>query len=228
MSIKFILFLLAGTICMWIPIRAMGKKVGISFLKSVWIAILLTVVGTLGTLVMYYIENGTFGGISFFGAVFAVPPLFLLLSRAFRVPYLLMMDLCAVGECAMLAVMKVHCYISGCCVGRVLFTGAAGDIRFPSRAVEMAVAVFLCLLLYRWFCQSKRTGQLYAWYFILYGVLRFVLNWLRDIPLPSPTILPLGNIWSLLAMVVGAVWLLVIANRRVNYEYQKMRQKTEE
>lgn len=216
------IFLLVGTIAMFFPIWHIGKKRGLTLWKNVLISILLTISGTVGTLIMYFVETGGFGGISFFGAVFLVPIMFMLIAPLLKVPYREVMDQCAVGECIMLALMKIHCILGGCCKGRILFTKADYTvIRFPSREVEMAVALLIFAVLFYWFIKGKKQGQLYPWYLVIYGVLRFGLNLLREHPKDMKFPLPNGNIWSIVAIVIGVVWLLIIYYRKTDKQYQE-------
>lgn len=215
MPIKLILFLAIGTVLMGIPIVIAARKCGIQILKAVLITVLLTVFGTVGTYLMYYIENGEFGGLSFFGAVFLVPIVFFAIAHIIRVPYGQIADLCAVGECIMLALMKVHCILGGCCLGRVLFTNADGkSVLFPSRIVEMLVALALFAFLTERIIRRKSPGDLYPLFLLLYGGTRFVLNIFREAWVTKEMLLPFGNIWSLVAVAAGIIWLIVYKKRR--------------
>lgn len=225
MPIKILIFLSIGTLFMFFPIWAMGKKQNISAFKCGLISVILTLVGTLGTMLMYYIETGSFGGISFFGAVFVVPIVFSLVAIILRVPYGLLLDMCAVGECLMSAVMKVHCYISGCCKGRPLFETQNGTVYFPSRMAEMLMAIGLFIILFVWFKKGKKRNQLYAWYLVLYGSCRFCLNWFRELPDYTETLLPMGNIWSIVAVVCGLIWILVAAKNKIDKQYTEINEQ---
>ena len=209
MTLKLVAFLAVGTVLMGVPIIRVAKEYDLRTEKALALTILLTITGTLGTYLMYYAENGNWGGLSFFGAVFLVPIVFLAVSFILQVPYGEAMDLCAIGECIMLALMKIHCMLGGCCKGRLLFVTQSGtEIIFPSRPIELVVALILFYLLYRWAISRKRTSELYAWYLLLYGGTRFVLNFLRA---DTKTIffgMAVGGIWALCAVVIGATCLL--------------------
>lgn len=226
MPTKILIFLSLGTILMFFPIWRLGKVRKIPIWKCGLISIVLTVVGTLGTMLMYYIETGTFGGISFFGAVFIVPIIFFLVAVLLHEPYGLLLDMCAIGECVMSALMKIHCYISGCCRGRPLFETQNGTFYFPSRLAEMLMALGIFIVLFLWYKKEKKRNQLYAWYLILYGSFRFCLNWFRELPDYSATLLPMGNIWSLVAIISGLIWILVAEKIKVDKQYKKMQKET--
>ena len=211
MTPNLLLFLAIGTILMGIPIVLVAKRHKVPVWKGGLVTFLLTIVGTLGTFLMFYIENCAWGGLSFYGAVFFVPIAFGAASLILRISYAKVMDMCAIGECIMLALMKVHCILSGCCIGRVLFHTADGvPVLFPSREVELITALVLFVLLFYWGIKGKHCGRIYAYYLLLYGSSRFVLNIFREAWTTSEMILPYGNIWSLVAIVLGLAWLLYL------------------
>lgn len=210
------LFLSIGTVLMAVPIAFVSHKYGISLWKGLIATILLTVFGTLGTFIMYFIENGGIGGTSFYGAVFLVPAAFALVALLLRIPYGRIMDLCAIGECIMLALMKVQCQIYGCCGGRLLFTTAEGvNVYFPSQIMELITALVIFTLLLCWALKGKKQGEIYGWYLLIYGVARFVLNIFREAWVTKEMLLPFGNIWSLVAIAIGVIWLVVCRKKAV-------------
>jgi len=212
--VKLIVFLVIGTFLMGIPILWLSQRYGIKYWKATMLTIVLTITGTIGTLLMYWIENGYIGGISFYGAVFFVPIAFLFISPVLKIKYKKAMDLCAVGECIMLALMKIHCIMGGCCIGRVLFINSDGiDIRFPSRIAEMIFALVIFTVLFYWAIKNKHTGELYVWYLILYGCVRFILNIFREVWVEKEMPLPYGNIWSLISVLIGIIALVIINNK---------------
>ncbi|MBQ8611075.1 MAG: prolipoprotein diacylglyceryl transferase [Oscillospiraceae bacterium] len=214
MTLKLCVFLAIGTVLMGMPIRIAAREKEISAWKAFCVTVLLTVTGTAGTFLMYFIENGLFGGLSFYGAVFLVPVVFVGVALLVKVPYGEVMDLCAVGECIMLALMKIHCKISGCCEGRPLFVSQTGEpVRFPSQIVELVAALLLFTLLQYWCLKGERRNELYGWYLLLYGSSRFVLNIMREAWVTKQMLLPFGNIWSIVAVVVGIAWLCLVKKK---------------
>ncbi|MBR4768655.1 MAG: prolipoprotein diacylglyceryl transferase, partial [Lachnospiraceae bacterium] len=172
-------------------------------------AILLTVSGALGAVLLYYVENGKFGGISFYGSLFVIPVLFLLVALVLKIPYPDLMDLCAPCVSLMLAINKVNCIWSGCCKGIVLMVHSDGSaVRFPSQIVELLVALAITGLLLWLMSKVNYRKLLYPVFLVVYGVTRFGLNWLRE---TSPFLfgLPAGHIWSIVSVLIGAIWILI-------------------
>ena len=148
--------------------------------KTVMLSVILTISGTIGTKVLYWIENGSMGGVSFFGAIFFAPILMILVAVIMKISIGTVLDICAPAECMMLTLMKISCLTSGCCKGRII--GVIGDvsIRFPSQIVEMIASFILMLCLVILIKKNKYHNQIYACYMIGYGVMRFTLNWFRE------------------------------------------------
>lgn len=205
---KNLIYALAiGMMAMLVPISLQIKWYKIKWWKSLLVTVVLTVVGTAGTYLMYFIENLQFAGTSFYGAVFLVPAAFLWFQKVIRIPYGVLMGLCAPAECIMLAIMKFKCNLDGCCAGRELFINSEGKaVVFPSQMVELVVALLLFAVLMVIAYKKENASKLYPLYLVSYGTIRFVLNFFRDTSVGS-LLLPFGNIWSLVAIALGIMWL---------------------
>ena len=178
--------------------------------KMVLLTLWLTITGVLGTMILAYIELGEFGGTSFYGAVFLVPIL-ILPAMLMRITYKDILNLCAPAECAMLLVMRFDCLDKGCCFGRYL---PDLEFQFPSQIAEMVVAITIMITLIQMHRKDRKV-QLYPWYMILYGVCRFILQGFRYGG-TDPWMLGLsqGHFWSLIAVAIGTVWLLLCRSRK--------------
>lgn len=202
-SLKLLIVLAIGTVLMWIPIVILASWYQIKKWKTIPVAILLTIAGTLGTYIWYFMETRGGVGRSFYGAVFLVPLFFLPVAKLMRIPYGKLMDFCAPAECVMLSIMKIQCLIDGCCGGKVLFINAEGvPVCFPSQIVEMgnAILVFAVLMILAHRKQSR--GTIYPWYLVSYGVSRLILNQFRA-TLPFFWGLSAGSLWSICAIILG-------------------------
>lgn len=214
-SLKLLIYLAIGTVAMYIPIAIQTVWYRQKFWKSVPLAVFLTVAGTVGTYLLFFLENGWIGGTSFYGAVFFVPAAFVLAAKLLRIPYGAALDLCASGQCVMLAIMKVQCLIGGCCDGRVLFINSAGEaVCFPSQIAELINALVLMVILMVLCRKEKNRGMIYPVYMLLYGCTRFVLNLFREDLSPFALGLPAGNFWSVWSIVIGAAALFVLKRKK--------------
>lgn len=173
--------------------------------KMAVVTVWLTITGVTGTMILAYIEMGTFGGTSFYGAIFLVPIL-IVPAMLMKLSYKDILNLSAPAECAMLVVMRFDCLDKGCCFGRYL---PALEFQFPSQIAEMVVGAAIMVALIRMH-KKDRQVPLYPWYMILYGICRFILQGLRYGG-TNPWILGLsqGHFWSLVSIAIGTVWLLL-------------------
>lgn len=209
-------YLLLGLFCM-LGVGLLRRKQYKMYVWQVVVSmIFLLIVGVLGTLLLFYIENGKWGGTSFYGSIFLIPIIFVLVTSILKVPYGKIMDFCAAPICAMLAVMKCRCIQAGCCGGRLLSFSGNIKIRFPSRIAELIVIlIIMCVLIYLE-RREKYANKIYSIFLVLYGVTRFLLNFGRTGLTPFIWILPPGHFWSIVAVVIGGGVLLYKGGKKID------------
>jgi len=178
--------------------------------KMVIVDLWLLITGVIGTMILAFLETGSFGGTSFYGAVFLVPIL-ILPALLLKISYREILNLCAPAECAILIVMRFDCLDKGCCFGKYL---PRLGFQFPNQIVEMiAGAIVMAALI--WIYHKHRKAWLYPWYMIFYGVLRSIMQCFRYGG-TKPWVLGMsaGHLWSLVSVIIGILWLLVVFKRR--------------
>ena len=202
-----ILGALAMMVCMFLQKKEYPQ---VAPWKMVVLTVWLTIAGVAGTMILAYIETGKFGGTSFYGAIFLVPVL-IVPAMLMKMSYQDILNLCAPAECAMLVIMRFDCLDKGCCFGRYL---PKLGFQFPNQIAEMLICAGVMVALIRMHKKNQQ-AQLYPWYMILYGVLRFTINGLRyggtD---PQVLGLSFGHFWSLISIAVGVIWLLLGRGRK--------------
>ena len=204
MSPKRIGIIAIGMLAMMIQMVIRRRRYqGASVWKMLVLGFILTVTGVAGTMLMFFIESGRFGGTSFFGAVLFVPIL-ILPVMLLRLSYKDILNLCAPAECLMLAIMKFDCLANDGCIGKYI---PSLRFQFPSQMVEMVfgLLVMVALLIIE---ARKKDTHLYAWYLMLYGATRFLLNGFRYGLKPFVWILPNGHFWALVSVLIGIVWIV--------------------
>jgi len=205
-----------GGVAMFVSMLLQKKQYPqVAVWKMAIVTLLLLVTGVAGTMILAYIEMGEFGGTSFYGAVFLVPVL-MFPAMLMKITYKDILNLCAPAECAMLIVMRFDCLDKGCCFGRYL---PSLGIQFPSQIVEMfAGAIVMATLI--WMHRKNRQTQLYPWYMILYGVLRFFMQGFRyGGTIPWVLGLSQGHFWSLVSMLIGILWLVATSKWHVREKH---------
>lgn len=212
MPMTLLIALTLGTLVMLVIMLICRRWVAMGKLKTIVFAVLLTACGLASVKIMAFIESGEWSGLSFFGAVFLEPVFLLLLALLLREKWTTLLDLSAPSICGMLMVMKMECLRSGCCKGRILFKNAGKVVRFPSQLVELLAALAIAAFLIWLMRNVQNRGKIYPIFMVTYGIVRFVLNLFR-VTTPFVWILPAGNFWSLVAIAVGVLWLLVLKRK---------------
>jgi len=206
--------LIAGMIIICIPIAVQMKWYGIAVWKSIFVSIAMVITGLFSCRFWFFLENGYWMGRSFFGAIFFAPLTFLLVAKLLRIKYVYALDFCAAAGCLIFAILKVECIVGGCCQGIALFINENHEyVLFPSAIVEFITAFILAVILVIISKKRKNRGRIYPITMVSYGTLRFFLNLFRDDWVRAREMnlwLPIGNIWSLVAIAIGAVWLVML------------------
>lgn len=215
---NFVYVMIAATVVCIAMQSYVGKRRGVPLVKCVIMALITLGSGYFGAKLMRLVEAGTMEGRSFFGTVFLTPVVTIIAARLIRVSVADVLDATAVS-CAFVAMFeKIGCSIDGCCQGRVFQFVSDNQIKifqFPSQITESIAGLVIALILLRWLVRGRYSGKLYPLFLVLYGIARFVLNWLRSAR-PFIWFLPAGNFWSLISIAAGIVCLRVMKCRTEN------------
>lgn len=173
---------------------------------------LLTAVGVAGAMLLYYLESGSFGGVSFYGSVFLIPLLMPLLGLVFRLKPSQAMDICGPCVAIMIGCMRMNCFLSGCCGGWEM---CIGDFRFrwPTQAIDSISDFAILIWLLQLETNRKATGLLYPLFMITYSAMRFLLEFLRDTP-KDWLYLSHGQWFALTAILIGSLWIFACKKKQ--------------
>ena len=155
------------------------------------------------------------GNMSLFGAVFFLPLLYLLGAKLSKTPVGEVFDLFTPPVIVTLAVARVNCLLTGCCLGRSI---PGSDLRWPTREAEL---VFYALLL-GWMLTKGRQfprGARYPLYMTWYGLFRFVTEFFRDNG--TPALLHLSHLWAALCFTLGLSFYLQLRTAKPGKESHK-------
>lgn len=205
-NLELLVVLSIGTVLMCIPISVQMKWYGIQIWKSIIVSIALVLTGLVGSRFWYFVENGTFLGRSFYGAIFLAPVIYFPIAKILKVPYSQTLDFCAPAGCLTLALVKIQCLRDGCCDGIALYLDENHNyVKFPSQIVEMLAFLIIGCIVMTISAKEKNRGKVFPWFLTLYGALRFVLNFFRDGIKPYALGLSAGSFWSLISFVAGGL-----------------------
>lgn len=215
------IYLLFSAVMMCFLIAVQMKWYNIAAWKSIFVSLAIIITGLLCCEIWFYMENGIWGGRSFFGAIFFAPVTFILVAKLLNIPYVYSLDYCATSGCLVLAILKIDCLVNGCCKGIVIFENKKHEVfRFPSQLVEIITALMLTLILLHMSRKPENRGKIYPVTLVAYGAIRFILNLLRDDwhrMRDMGLFLPLGCIWSIVAVIIGMFWLWFL-KRKTNLQ----------
>ena len=188
-------------------------------------------VSFLGGKILYMLEHPTglgnlqVGGLSLFGAIFLVPPVFWLICRIAKWNSRALLDLCAHLGLVLLAIVRIGCFISGCCGGPILWCGS-NPVILPIQLFEAGLDLLLLEICLQLQNRQPRPGSMYPVLMIGYGSLRFGLEFLRK----SQKIFGAfsqSHFFALICVTGGAIALLyIIRTKNANLRKENIRQPT--
>ena len=161
-----------------------------------------------------------------------------LLIRRYKLPFWKVTDAFAPGVALGQAIGRQGCFAAGCCWGKPTtlpwgvefgelahrITGVPVGVHLhPTQLYESVASALLFLFLYRLHRRKRFDGQVIATYAVLYGLIRFLIEFVRDDPrgdiagLTSMTGLSTSQLISLF-VVIGGLIFLFLRRRRANRE----------
>lgn len=227
MDVKLIIYYLCiilGTMLSAVCGYYIGIKKGMNkdtVKKYVAVAIIS---GIFGALLMGQLQNliMSFTGLSFypsrmriFGGLFFTPFLMYFLVRYIAGDFLQVSDVIAPGAFLITGCSKIGCAVYGCCYGIPFGYGVKTQFEahrvFPVQLLESVLCFILfAVMLYLVTKNKHRKGTAYPLSLILYGVMRFLVEFLRYCPEAEKEYFFGMSFWqpvSLAAVLTGAVWL---------------------
>ncbi len=150
--------------------------------------------------------------------------------RRKRMPVLQTMDVFAPSIALGHAIGRVGCFVAGCCWGApthlpwaVTFTNPESHERFgtpiniplhPSQLYESGAELIIMAILLWLFKRPHRDGSIVAWYLVLYSVVRFLVEFVRNHEQALVWGLSLTQ-WISLATLAAGAMMLARARQRV-------------
>lgn len=212
-STYWTIFLL-GIIGMLVINSFRNRKFGLKLYLSWILTVLVVLVSVLGAKILFYMENPMalmnrgvrLGGVSFFGAIFCVPLVMYLICRTVKLPYGAVMDFLSPSLMLVLAVLRIGCFVNGCCGGISLMFAGVYVSQFPTQLTECVCDLLILagLLFYEHFWEKE--GRLYYFIMLYYGIVRFFLEFVRDTP-KDWLFMSHGQWFSILSVCIGGYML---------------------
>lgn len=164
-------------------------------------------------------------GANYFGFLFGAPLLVALVCLLFRIDFLAQYDLITPAYPLALIIVKISCYVTGCCRGFAWEHGIYNPIsnltEFPAQLLESAMALVLFVFLQC--CKGKlQKGTTFPVYLMVYSGTRFFTEYTRC----EPRIfcgLKMYQLLCIAGVIVGAAEYLLVC--KYNAYIQKKEEK---
>jgi len=159
------------------------------------------------------------GGMSFHGALIGISISMYLFCRKNKVKFYAITDLLVIPAALALFVGRIMNFVNGELIGTktdisfcIQYEGVSG-CRHPSQIYEAIKNLFIFFVLYFLHVKKKLKEGLLTWYFVLlYGVLRFLVNFYRDDPRFFG--ISLGQYLSLLMAIIAIYFIYRIMHKK--------------
>ena len=169
-----------------------------------------------------------FGGHYYIGVIAGVAFL-VIVFRRLKVPFPTGLDYLAPGLALAHGIGRMGCLLAGCCWGAACelpwaitfpeggenFTGVPQGIPLhPTQVYEfLAEMLIASFLLWKHVRHRGAPGTTFLWYAVLYGVARFLVEFVRDDPRGTLLGMPTSQPLAVISAVAAGVLLIVLAGR---------------
>ncbi len=166
-------------------------------------------------LILFWICVGHLGGQNVIRTFVFLPLIIILYSRVFDIDTKKAMDISAPAICIAQFAGKFACQYEGCCrswlkVDWGIYNNVVQKRLFPVQLAEGITS--LLITIYLIYISKKHNynygGLCLPWMLILFGITRFIWEFMRDNKKIIWNISELA-IWCILMVIVGGIWLLV-------------------
>ena len=154
-----------------------------------------------------------------YGAIFVLPELSYFIAKLTKRNPALVVDI--MGVCATIGLfsVRINCLIAGCCKGVLIEPN--GTARWPLVELEMVLCVVLCLYFWNKVYKQQTKGTAYPIIIMIYGIFRFIIEWVREEYTGQIWIFHMAHIWSIIAIIGAAIAIYLI--NRYNHNHNNMR-----
>lgn len=212
--------------------RGLAKKDAAAFTVTGFLS------GVIGAVLMAQVYNAAVRAVagdepfspsnfSLYGGLLLVSVLILIPVRLMKADFGAVLDTCAAGVYLLLGTAKLGCFSYGCCYGIDYAFGTVnrftGTRTFPVQLLESVLTFLIAALLYavsvgRIPKKGLPSGAVYPLGLVLYGVMRFFIQFLRAHEVAAEAdLIGFLDLWqtvSVAAVLIGAVWLAALFRRR--------------
>ena len=191
-----------------------------------WMALVLsvlhTLIGVLCVKLFAFLESGSGGGMSLYGAIFFLPVVYWLTAKTAKRSVADVFDIFTICIIVTLLCARFNCIFAGCCLGAEI--PGTESLRWPTRELEIFFYVALYIVLRKKVCKTRYKGLIYPIYMMAYGSFRFVVEFLRESEFKLG-FFHISHIWSLCSIAIGAVAVYLINKNNKPHSKHKLVKK---
>ncbi len=149
------------------------------------------------------------------GVILGIFSLYIMCKRK-KINFLRVSDIFSLGLVLGHSIGRIGCFLNGCCYGKpsekfgILFkpdspAGALGVKVIPTQLISSFFLFIIFLILLRIYKRRRFLGEVFSFYFLLYGTFRFLIEFLRGDPRPF---LGMFSIFQYISMIFVGVGIL--------------------
>ncbi|MFH2137023.1 MAG: prolipoprotein diacylglyceryl transferase [Candidatus Omnitrophota bacterium] len=149
------------------------------------------------------------GGLVFHGGFIAGLIAAILFIKTNKMPFWKTLDLIVLYVPIGHAFGRIGCFLNGCCYGRetslglgIVFPGSDMCVH-PTQLYSAVLLLILFVVLFFVERRKKYNGQIVFFYFILYGIMRFFMEFLRVDNFPVLGVLSIAQVISIGLLIAG-------------------------
>jgi len=184
------LFVFLGVICGYLVSRAEARRNGIDDDSFSDICFWMAIAAFLGAKLLYiliewkYFLRNPLGlirsGFVFYGGLILAIVALYFLAKKYKLPFLKLLDIVAIGLPLGQALGRLGCFFYGCCYGKV--SAVFGLKRIPTQLISALALIIIFFILFLVKKRKRFNGQIFLFYILSYGLFRFVIEFFRADP----------------------------------------------
>lgn len=189
---------------------------GNSQAQSILLPIIFLVISFSGAKLLYIIENYhlyksnglEMSGVSLFGAIYLVLIITPIVALVTRKKILAMYDFFTPFGLILLAATRTGCFFNGCCGATKIWKGT-NPIILPVQLFEVVCDLLILEICFYIERKKPQKGYMYPVFMLLYGICRFILEFLRDTPKDIKGFSH-GQVFSVIAILAAVVMFAIV------------------
>lgn len=197
------------------------------------------VAGFIGARIFFFLYNPEYlkpwyrifflweGGLVWYGGVILGGLTAIYFVRKRKIPAWKLADVVSIALSVGLGFGRIGCTMAGCCYGKVCHAPFAIVFRdphsaaplnvplWPTEPISSAANFLIALVLYLLYRRRKVTGEIFGFYLILYGIFRFLIEFVRATP---KDILGTFSNNQIISIIMVATGIAIVIYRRKRAE----------